>query len=461
MKKNFIYKSGMLAIFAGVLLTSCDPEIDAPAPTAGEADFSSFISVGNSLSAGYQSGGLSREGQLNSVPAILAQQFKLVGGGEFAQPLFSETQKNGSGYLRLAGFTPQGSPITETVQTELAIRSLNPTLYTKHTENINNLAVPGIRTADIKTVGYGSTQGNPFFERLTNNPLQTYLQYVEAQATAANHTFFSVWMAENDVLGYATSGGFSGTLTETGLFQTNYSELMDVLTANGEKGIAVTIPNVTAIPFFTTVGPSLKAGLTAKGVPAIAALTGNTASRIPLMVSDIKDASGGTLLIPLTASAYAPLIGTVTGKYWRDITKGNKQALAGALQAYSIDTTQAFGSGANPWPSSLLLDGTEQAAVAAKTTELNNIIKAEAQEKNLALWDAFSFFNNIQTGFTRNGVSYSPAFISGNLFSLDGVHLTSRGYAIAANEMIKAINAKYKSRVPLVDETQYSAVIFP
>ncbi|WP_299706674.1 SGNH/GDSL hydrolase family protein [uncultured Pontibacter sp.] len=457
--KKYFYKSSMLALMAGVFLTSCDPEIDTPASSAGQADFTSYVAVGNSLSAGYADQGLSRAGQLSSVPAILAEQFKAVGGGEFKQPLFTEAQRNGSGYLRLAGFTPQGSPILLPVTTDLAIRSQNPTLYAKYTDNINNLAIPGIRTADIKTVGYGSPMANPYFERLTDNPMQTYLAYVQEQAQAANHTFFSAWMAENDVLGYATSGGFSGNLTDVGVFQTNYSELIDALTADGEKGIAVTVPNVTAIPFFTTVGPTLKMGLKAQGATAIMALTKNTPTRIPLIVENIKDATGGTALIPLTAAAYAPLIGTPTGKWWSDNIP--RSILGSTLEAYGVDTLQALGTPQNPWPSALLLDDAEQADILARTTAFNDYIKANAQTKNLAVWDAFTFFSNIQSGFSADGVNYSPAYITGNLFSLDGVHPTPRGYAIIANEMIKAINAKYNSNVPQVDVTQYRTVQFP
>ena len=91
--KNFIYKSGMLAIFAGTLLTSCDPEIDTFQPTTGaELDLTKYVAVGNSLTAGFGDNGLYREGQLNSYPAILAQQFQTVGGGNFVQPLFTEDQ---------------------------------------------------------------------------------------------------------------------------------------------------------------------------------------------------------------------------------------------------------------------------------------------------------------------------------------------------------------------------------
>ncbi|MBC5993931.1 SGNH/GDSL hydrolase family protein [Pontibacter cellulosilyticus] len=480
--KKFFYKSSVLALAAGVLLTSCDPEIDSPDPSSGTADFSSYLAVGNSLSAGYADGGLYREGQLSSVPAILADQFEEVGGGEFVQPLFSEAQANGTGYLRLVGFTPQGAPITQPVTTNLAIRGLtsrNTPLYTKFTGNINNLAIPGIRVADINTGGYSSAQGNPYFERLTDNATQTYLQYVQAQAQAANHTFFSLWMAENDVLSYATSGGaFSGgmlnspaqIITPVNTFSQNYTELVNALTAGGKEGVLVTIPDVTAIPFFTTVGNSVKQLLAANKIPAVVALTGSGSSRIVITPAQIDAAEGG-VFFPLTASAYAPLFGTRTGRYWRLLARQVSSSqdpvtvnatLAGILANYQIDTTQLFGlSAGNPLPSALVLDAAEQKNIKDATTAFNDIIKAQAAAKGLALWDAYSYFNSIKTGFVKNGVAYSPSFITGNLFSLDGVHLTPRGNAIAANEIINAINAKYGSNVPQVDETQFRAVLLP
>ncbi|MHA6249495.1 SGNH/GDSL hydrolase family protein [Pontibacter sp. CAU 1760] len=480
--KNIFYKYSLLALSAGMLLTSCDPEIDAPASTAGEADFSSYLAVGNSLSAGYSDGGLYLEGQVASPPALLAKQFEAVGGGEFKQPLFTEAQKNGSGYLKLTGFTAQGSPITQNVTTELAIRGVNEKgapLYTKFTDNINNLAIPGIRTADVKTQGYGSTQGNAFFERLTNNPGQTYLQYVQAQAQAADYTFFSIWMAENDVLGYATSGGaFSGgmlnadirTITPLAKFDENYSALVSMLATEGKEGILVTIPDVTAIPFFTAVGPSVKGALTSAGAPGFVALTGSGSTRVQVATAQINAPQNG-VYFTLTSSSYIPLLGQKTGKYWRDLAAQVSPSkdplvvrgtLAAILANYQIDTTAMFGfTAGNPIPSALLLDVAEQTTVKSAITSFNDIIRAQATARGLALWDANAYFNNIQTGFGKNGVAYSPAYITGNLFSLDGVHLTPRGYAVATNEMIMAINAKYNSNVPLLDETQYRAVLLP
>ncbi|PVY39951.1 SGNH/GDSL hydrolase family protein [Pontibacter virosus] len=476
--KKFFYKSSALALFAGVLLTSCDPDIDTPASSAGEADFTKYIAIGNSLTAGQGDGGLYREGQINSYPAIMAEQFRTVGGGDFTQPLFTEEQRNGTGYIRLAGFTAQGSPITANVTENLAIRSASPRLYTKYLEPINNLAVPDIKVADIKTAGYGSTQGNPLFERITpdNNASQTYLQRVQE---STDHTFFSVWLGNNDVLAYATSGGaFSGgmlnsparSITPTATFDANYSELLTALTAGGQEGVIATIPDVTAIPFFTTVGPSVQQLMAANNIPGVVALTGSGSSRIQIAPAQINAAQNGVYFL-LTSAAYAPLVGQRTGKYWRDLARQVSSSqdpvvvrltLAGLLANFQVDTTAMFGlSIGNPIPSALVLDATEQQNVRTATETFNNIIKAQADARGLALFDANAYFDSVKTGFGKNGVAYSPAFITGNLFSLDGVHPTPRGYAFVANEMIRAINSKYNANVPAIDETQYRTVLFP
>ena len=462
--KNSVQKYSALAVMAGILLLAgCEPDLDAVPVSKGDLNLDKYVAVGNSLTAGFMDGGLYLEGQNSSYPSILAQQFRQVGGGNFTQPLFTEEQANGSGYLRLSGFSTIGTPLLTPVTDKLAIRSQNPTLYTKYPEEINNLGVPGIRMSDIQTQGYGSTQGNPFFERITTNPAQTYL----ARVAASNPTFFSCWLGNNDILGYATAGAFANSITAPATFTTNNSEVINALTANGAKGIVATIPDVTGIPFFTTVGPTVKGLLTSAGVPGMVALTRNSNARIQVATSQIKDAAGGNVLFPLTSSTYVPLLGQRTGKYWRDLARqavpnNPTLGLLNILLIYQIDTTQLFGvSTGNPWPSALLLDAAEQKDVSDATINFNNILKIKAQEKGLAVFDAYTYFNSVQGGFTQNGVAYSPAFITGNLFSLDGVHLTPRGYAIVANEMIKAINAKYNSRIPTADITQYRAVLFP
>ena len=81
MKK--IYSVGLLVC----LLAACKPDLKTSAPKPGNADFSVYLAVGNSLTAGYADNSLYLTGQQNSYPLRLSEQFKLVGGGAFKQPL--------------------------------------------------------------------------------------------------------------------------------------------------------------------------------------------------------------------------------------------------------------------------------------------------------------------------------------------------------------------------------------
>ncbi|WP_375416272.1 SGNH/GDSL hydrolase family protein [uncultured Hymenobacter sp.] len=473
MKKFLTYATPALTLL-GLTLGGCQPDIDEPKASAGGADFSRYIAVGNSLTAGYADGGLYLEGQQNSYPALLAQQFAEVGGGAFTQPLFTEAQANGSGYLSLTGFTAAGTPITTPVTTNLAVRAVTPQiLYTKFTDPINNLGVPGIRMSDIQTAGYGSNRGNAFFERITPDatPTQTYLQRVQATVAAINPTFFTEWLGNNDVLGYATSGGAStapnNSLTSVATFTASTASILDALTVGGAKGVVATIPDVTGIPFFTTVGPTLRSTLTANSVPGVVTLTGaapgnaTSGNRKQIAAADIRNASGGRQLFTLTSASFLGLLGRPTGAPWRALVP--RASLSAYLAGYAIDTTAAFGvTAANPIPSAFVLDDVEQGLVATATTAFNAALTTAANARGLAIFDANAFFTQVaRGGLAINGANNSAAYITGNLFSLDGVHPTPRGYAVIANEMIRVINGKYGAHVAGVDATRYRGVKFP
>ena len=105
MKNKFVYLVLLAAGFA-----ACEPEFENPVSqnySAGDADFTSYVALGNSLTAGYMDGTVSRVGQTYSYPNLLARQFALVGGGEFTQPSY-EDDVNNLGGLMLGGI-PIGS----------------------------------------------------------------------------------------------------------------------------------------------------------------------------------------------------------------------------------------------------------------------------------------------------------------------------------------------------------------
>jgi hypothetical protein len=103
----------------------------------------------------------------------------------------------------------------------------------------------------------------------------------------------------------------------------------------------------------------------------------------------------------------------------------------------------------------------EIALAKTATAAFNAIIAAKAQAKGWALVDMNKFFASLQAGMKFNGVTFGVSFVSGGLFSLDGVHGTQRGYAVVANEIIRAINLHYGSTIPVVDVNKYPGIKFP
>ena len=89
-----------------------------------------------------------------------------------------------------------------------------------------------------------------------------------------------------------------------------------------------------------------------------------------------------------------------------------------------------------------VLTKTEAASVKTAIDAYNSQISALATAYGLAFVNANAKMVelNSASGIQFDGVKYSAKFVTGGTFSLDGVHLTGRGYAVVANEFLKAIN---------------------
>lgn len=421
-------KTIFLSLLLGLVLFSCKTNINVTKPKTGSANFFNYVAIGNSLTAGYEDGGLYQEGQLNSYPNIIAIQLQGFENGGFYQPLFGPGQENGSGYLKLTGFSSSGTPILGNVTNDLAIvgTAINGVthqsqyLYAPNgSSKISNLGVPGIRLSDILTPGYGSTAGNPFFQRLLGptEVLKTYQQKV----LETNPTFFSCWIGDNDALGYATSGG-TVPLTPTSTFQALYSQFISAILTGGPKGILSTIPDVTLIPFLNT-----------QTVAKISAAAGGAALYITTGAGQVRAATPNDL-INLTTTG----IGVPNGL---GIPKG--------FSPY------------NPLANSEVLDADEVNAARAAVSAYNSIISQIASSNGLALIDINVLLNKYKNGAEADGIPLNLSYISGGIFSLDGIHLTPRGYALVANAFINSINAQYGSSIPTVNIGNYRGVKFP
>jgi hypothetical protein len=158
MKNNIKY----LAVLA-LGLFACEPEFDNPIDesgtyTSGSADFTTFVAVGNSLTAGFQDGTVFRSGQENSFPNIMAEKFALAGGGSFTQPSYDDDVNDTGGFLlagtpipgfgtRLVIDASQGRPENLNLAPTMEVSSLQATAY-------NNMGVPGAKSFHLGFPGY-------------------------------------------------------------------------------------------------------------------------------------------------------------------------------------------------------------------------------------------------------------------------------------------------------------------
>ena len=97
----------------------------------------------------------------------------------------------------------------------------------------------------------------------------------------------------------------------------------------------------------------------------------------------------------------------------------------------------------------------------SRVDQYNVIIKGTAAAQNLACADMNAHLKTFASGMVFDGIKVSTTFVTGGLFSTDGVHLNPRGCAITANYFLQAINAKYGSNIPQANVTNYSGLIFP
>ncbi|WP_265426867.1 G-D-S-L family lipolytic protein [Chryseobacterium sp. YIM B08800] len=478
MKKIII---STIAVSALLFTVSCNTDFDTDVEdivvTKGEADFSKFISLGNSLTSGYRDGTLYSGGQAESFPSMIAGQMKLAGGGEFKQPLMPN---NVGGFTNLPGFPGK-------LELKMVNGALSPVANAPAAalDNVaaggpyQNMGVPGAKVAHLLAPGYGNAAGlslglaNPYFVRFASSTTAS----VVGDALAQNPTFVSLWIGNNDVLGYATTGG-DGTNPITPVdgaagvgFTNTYTALINTVFPTGttRKGVVANIPNVTSVPFFTRVPAMPLTNLTDTQVSQLntAYATYNAGLAQAKSLGAINDAEYQKRLIKFTAGAVAngavisdKDLTTVPGlpKYRQTTSKDYI-----LLTASAVLTPQAGGGTSVPLEDKLVLTEAEAAKVLTATTAYNTTIRSLADSKGLAFVDmnAKMIELNSKSGISWNGVRYTATFVTGGTFSLDGVHLTGRGYAVVANEFIKSINKKYRSTLPQVDPNKYSGVTFP
>lgn len=454
-----------------------------PDVTSGEADFSNYVAVGASFTAGFSDGGLFTAGQENSFPNILSKLFANANGGEFTQPLMDDNTGgilvNGSiarGY-RLV-FNGDG-PVPLNTFLE-GLQAPIPPITTKAGNNIgsnfNNFGIPGAKSFHIITEGYAAF--NPYYTRIASGTTSTVL----ADAIAQNPTFFTLSeMGGNDVLSYATTGGIgvdqtgnlnpitygNNDITDPQVFANALNISINELTKNGAKGVVTNVPYITDLPHFTTVpfNPIPLDNTTATAVnQAYAQYNGGlqiaaanniiTATELAARTINFTASPNNAVVIEdetLTTITLPTGSGTLT-------TLPNiRQATADdifVLPASSFIGTEAVPGNpltvngvAIPLADNWVLLPSEQLAIRNATDAYNaTIATLTSSNPNVALVDLNAILSEASTAsLDFDGFSLNTNLVTGGLVSLDGIHLTARGYALMANKFLEVIDEAFNS----------------
>ncbi|MFL5606488.1 MAG: SGNH/GDSL hydrolase family protein [Gemmatimonadaceae bacterium] len=397
------------AIGAVVALAACESKKDVlgPHPLPTGDIFQSYVAIGNSITAGFQSNGILDSTQRQSFARLLAGQmgtqyhYASIAGRGCPPPI-----ANGlTGALLGTGST----------STTCDLRAGSSV-----TDILNNVAVPGAISLDP------TASTSPASNVLTTLILggKTQVQ----RALDAKPTFTTIWIGNNDVLRAATTGYIVPTsvptlaITSPGIvstqaqFQANYDAMMKQLLDGA---------------------PSLKGVLI--GVVQV--------SGVPLLSSGALIASNATIQAGISQAAGKPV--TVNPNCVGSTALVNVPQLLGVIRANAHPATIACAKGSDPTDprvgDAYVLDAGELTTLQQTVAGYNSYIQSKATASGFAYYDpnvllAAQRASGAIPAFPNFG---SPTATYGTLISLDGVHPAAAAHKLIANALIDAINAKY------------------
>jgi lysophospholipase L1-like esterase len=384
--------SGTEFVFFYILVVSLLSCSSAP------KEIAKYVALGDSLTAGYQNDCLVADFQRTSFPNLIAMQ---LGIDSFSQPLIS--QPGIPSALEIASLRP-----LDFTRKEGFGQQLNRELPSPY----DNLGIPGatlysaLNPDDLVATGW-----NPFYEdilRGKGNALE--------QALALQPELVTVWFGHNEILSGVTSGKiiFGETVFPLETFAKLLDDVLSKLSSSGAKIAIGNIMDLTEIPYV---------------------------AYLPIYITDprtgdmLRDESGKGV-------PYEGEEGTLSPGC--HITLGG---LGYIIQGDGIP--KAMGGTGRPLPEDVILSQSDISKLKSLVAVYNETIAKVAAKYGAALIDFHHLFAEIKSkGYAVGGKTFSLDFPLGGLVSSDGIHPTSLGYAIIANEYIRGINRAFGYRIP-------------
>lgn len=422
---SFLRRPASWGLFALALtlpfLVGCD---DDTLTSQRESDqneiFDRYVSIGNSITAGFQANGISATTQNESYAVLLAEQM---------QTPFTVPELNDPGCpppvdnIITGQSTAPGAPAC-------ALRDLPAPLV------INNVAVPGAKTLDVLTNDAAASSANELTQFILGGETQ-----IET-AIEANPTFVSIWIGNNDVLGAALQGN-TNLITDQTTFANQYTGIVDSLEAAGvENGALVSVANVAFIPHLSP-GPAY-----------LAAESQINGFGQQLAANDEELGWGSFDVLDTCAPGEPGAATRVPFAY------GFGQLFQQALRGQNVQIDCAPSTAAAP-----LLTGPELAEVAAAVTEFNSFLQQLADDRGWAYVDVNPALGALYAAGAETPTDPSddlvPKFPQADLdpstptfgafFSEDGVHPSAATHRVVTNLFVESINEEYGTSLETIE----------
>ncbi|MBC8155307.1 MAG: hypothetical protein H7Z72_20645 [Bacteroidetes bacterium] len=386
-----------------------------------------LIALGGSLTAGIRNGGLYREGQLTAYPNLVARQMAIA---DFRSPTFGTSEANGTGFLT---YSDPGAayPRWRQVSNQLApVRGGDPPVLSPYTGKVDNFAAPGMNSEFLNFLWRPNStayheNGRRWF------PFQPYLwRYMAAEQNQATgladyivrNKDYDLFLLEDRTEGWLKTlrtneliNQFS-YLYEFTIGQFSYKSTAAKLAQGGKRGVVFTVPHFEDFAFM-------------QWYPT----------------GDLKR-KASSINISFTDKNYADLRQLNTSEpFFLMPTPAVAALFEGLKQGDGVTAT--------------LTDADVMTRIEAALSDpayYNGEVRKMAKELNLALVDLNALYKQIHQGsYVAEGGLRIDGSPKGNFFSSDGTYPTAIGQAVIANEVIKAINSRYGSRIPLLNVTEF------
>jgi lysophospholipase L1-like esterase len=382
-------------------MAACDNNSnDVVIPRPNNPIFTSYVAIGNSITAGFQSGGINDSTQKQSYALLLARSM----GTRYAYP-----------GLAMPGCPP---PIAN-FQTQAVVGQPPATSSTCNfrtpisiTDALNNVAVPGIASADPDAQTPPAQHANPLVQMILGG------KSMVQRALDVHPTFATVWVGNNDILSAAIQGlspFASSQPTPQTTFVQNYAKMIADLLAGapGLKGVLIGVVQVANAPVMINAQAFLN----------------------PAFVAALSQAAGKQLNVD--QSSCTP---TTTALIGFPIIAQIKAGVLPPLIACAKTLNPPVGD-------IFVLDAAKQVQVKAIVDGYNAYIKAKADSIGFAYYDPNTTLARLTTTDpvlqTHVPNLASPTATFGQFVTLDGVHPSGATHVQIANDLIGVINLKY------------------